>query len=58
MTADALRLHGYSRVAKVGSGGLGDVYSAVRDSTGGSVAIKVVRELGDRESTDRRVRPR
>ena len=56
MTDDALRNHGYSNVAKVGSGGLGDVYSAIRDSTGGNVAIKVVRELGDRDATDRRVR--
>ena len=56
MTAEALRLHGYSDVTKVGSGGLGDVYRAVRDSTRGTVAIKVVRELGDRDATDRRVR--
>jgi len=33
MTIDALRLHGYSDVTKVGSGGLGDVYSATREST-------------------------
>ena len=56
MTAEALRLHGYTNVTRVGAGGLGDVYRAVRDSTGGSVAIKVVREHGDREATDRRVR--
>ena len=53
---EALRRHGYHDVVRVGSGGLGDVYRAVRASTGGAVAIKVVRELGDREATERRVR--
>jgi len=51
-----LQLDGYESVAMVGSGGLGDVYRAVRTSTGGDVAIKVVREHGDRQATDRRVR--
>ena len=56
MTVDALRAHGYRDIEKVGAGGLGDVYRAIRESTGGDVAIKVVREHGDRDTTDRRVR--
>ncbi len=40
----------------VGSGGVGDVYQAVRASTGGMVAVKLVREHGDRQATERRVR--
>lgn len=56
LVADALREHGYHEVVHVGAGGLGDVYRALRGSTGGPVAIKVVREHGDREATDRRVR--
>jgi serine/threonine protein kinase len=46
---------GYSDLVLVGGGGLGDVYRAVRVSTGGPVAIKVVREVGDMEATERRV---
>ena len=53
---EALGRHGYLHIVRVGSGGLGDVYRAVRASTGGDVAIKVVREFGDREATERRVR--
>jgi len=56
VTINALRGHGYRDIEKVGAGGLGDVYRAVRESTGGHVAIKVVREHGDRDTTDRRVR--
>ncbi|MEQ1701454.1 MAG: serine/threonine-protein kinase, partial [Ilumatobacteraceae bacterium] len=56
MVTDALQQHGYRELVRVGAGGLGDVYRAVRVSTGGDVAIKVVREVGDREATDRRVR--
>lgn len=56
MTIEALRAHGYDEIEVVGSGGLGDVYRARRASTGGHVAIKVVREQVDREATDRRVR--
>jgi serine/threonine protein kinase len=56
LTIPVLRKYGYEDVTVVGAGGLGDVYRARRVSTGGSVAIKVVREHGDRESTDRRVR--
>ena len=56
MTGSGLQLQGYDEVTLVGSGGLGDVYRAIRTSTGGEVAIKVVREHGDRQATDRRVR--
>ena len=35
---------GYTDLERIGSGGLGDVYRATRTSTGGSVAIKVLRE--------------
>ena len=56
MTVPALRNFGYDEIEVVGSGGLGDVYRARRISTGGPVAIKVIREQIDREATDRRVR--
>jgi len=56
MTIPALRNFGYDEIEVVGLGGLGDVYRARRISTGGPVAIKVIREQIDREATDRRVR--
>ena len=37
---------GYSDVRRVGEGGLGNLYRAVRDSTGGVVAIKELRDVG------------
>lgn len=42
-------LSGFSDVVQLGSGGLGDVYRATRTSTGGSVAIKVLRDWTDRD---------
>ncbi|MEQ1703928.1 MAG: serine/threonine-protein kinase, partial [Ilumatobacteraceae bacterium] len=56
MNSEPLELRGYETLTLVGSGGLGDVYRATRTSTGGEVAIKMVREHGDRAATDRRVR--
>ena len=42
-----LRIEGFTAITPVGSGGLGDVYCATRASTGGTVALKVLRDLGD-----------
>ena len=41
-----LQFDGYSDVVQIGEGGLGNVYRAVRKSTGGVVAIKELREVG------------
>jgi hypothetical protein len=38
---------GYRDLEPIGHGGLGDVYRAVRASTGGTVAIKVLRDVSD-----------
>ena len=40
------RFPGYRDVVQVGEGGLGNVYRVVRESTGGVVAIKELREVG------------
>jgi hypothetical protein len=40
-------LPGFSGFERLGAGGLGDVYVATRDSTGGKVAIKVLRDWSD-----------
>lgn len=50
-----MELAGYSSITPIGQGGIGDVYSAVRDSTGGMVAIKVIRDLTNESSVRRRV---
>lgn len=42
-----IRITGYSDLERIGHGGLGDVYRATRDSTGGTVAIKVLRDVSD-----------
>ncbi len=42
-------LSAFADVAPLGSGGLGDVYRATRRSTGGHVAIKVLRDWSDRD---------
>lgn len=42
-------LGAFADVAPLGSGGLGDVYRATRRSTGGQVAIKVLRDWSDRD---------
>lgn len=42
-----LTVDGYSDLDRIGHGGLGDVYRATRDSTGDTVAIKVLRDVSD-----------
>jgi serine/threonine protein kinase len=42
-----ISIDGYRDLEPIGQGGLGDVYRAVRDSTGGTVAIKVLRDVSD-----------
>ena len=42
-----ISIEGYSDLSRIGQGGLGDVYRATRDSTGGTVAIKVLRDVSD-----------
>jgi len=39
-------LSGYRNVERIGEGGVGNLFRAVRESTGGVVAIKQLRELG------------
>jgi serine/threonine protein kinase len=47
-------LPGYRDVARVGSGGLGDVYRAVRISTNHPVALKVLKDVSDDSASWRR----
>lgn len=42
-----ISIEGYTDVERIGRGGIGDVYRAVRTSTGGTVAIKVLRDISD-----------
>lgn len=42
-----LELDGYTDLVRIGHGGLGDVYRATRHSTGGTVAVKVLRDVSD-----------
>lgn len=42
-----ISIEGYTDVEQIGRGGIGDVYRAVRTSTGGTVAIKVLRDISD-----------
>ena len=42
-----ISIDGYAELERIGRGGLGDVYRAVRTSTGGTVAIKVLRDVSD-----------
>jgi eukaryotic-like serine/threonine-protein kinase len=42
-----LGFDGYTDLERIGHGGLGDVYRATRTSTGGTVAIKVLRDVSD-----------
>lgn len=42
-----ITVDGYSDLQRIGHGGLGDVYRATRDSTGSTVAIKVLRDVSD-----------
>ena len=53
-----LQFDGYSDVVQIGEGGLGNVYRAVRKSTGGVVAIKELREVGVGSPVWRRARSR
>lgn len=52
---DTIELEGYRDVELIGRGGLGDVYRACRESTGGVVACKVIRSDGDPDSVRRRL---
>lgn len=49
-------LAGYVEVEQIGRGGIGDVYRATRASTGATVAIKVLRDVGDGSAAWRRAR--
>ena len=42
-----ISIEGYTDIERIGQGGLGDVYRAVRTSTGATVAIKVLRDVSD-----------
>lgn len=42
-----IEIDGYTAVERIGQGGLGDVYRATRVSTGGLVAVKVLRDVSD-----------
>ena len=42
-----ISIDGYTDIERIGQGGLGDVYRAMRTSTGGAVAIKVLRDVSD-----------
>ena len=44
---DVFEIAGYSGVERIGQGGVGVVYRATRRSTGGIVAIKVLRDVSD-----------
>lgn len=56
MTTSAPELPGFRVERHLGAGGLGDVWLAVRESTGGQVAVKLIREADAAGSVDRRVR--
>jgi hypothetical protein len=38
---------GYRLLERIGRGGLGDVYRAIRDATGETVAVKILRDVSD-----------
>jgi serine/threonine protein kinase len=42
-----ISIDGYADIERIGQGGLGDVYRATQRSTGGTVAIKVLRDVSD-----------
>jgi len=42
-----ITIDGYADIERIGQGGLGDVYRATRCSTGGTVAVKVLRDVSD-----------
>ena len=51
-----IEMDGFSEVASIGSGGLGDVYRATWHVTGATVAIKVLRDLEDESVAWHRIR--
>lgn len=51
-----MQIQGYEAVELLDSGGIGDVYRARRNATGGYVAIKVIRGTGSVATIERRVR--
>ena len=51
-----MQIPGYEAVELLDSGGIGDVYRARRNATGGFVAIKVIRGTGSVATIERRVR--
>jgi len=51
-----IAIAGYSDIVRIGQGGLGDVYRATRESTGGIVAIKVLRDVSDQSVVWHRTR--
>lgn len=53
---DMVTFAGYRDAVQVGAGGLGNLYRAVRESTGGDVAIKELREVGSGSPTLHRAR--
>jgi serine/threonine protein kinase len=50
-----MTLAGFSEVQRIGSGGLGTVYSAIKLTTGGRVALKVIEDTSDKTGLIRRV---
>lgn len=55
MTVPLIAPDGFEAVRHIGAGGLGDVYQATRTSTGGRVAIKLLREFDRVEDIERRI---
>ena len=54
--APMIEIDGYEQIERIGHGGLGDVYRATRTSTGGTVAIKVLRDISDQSVAWHRTR--
>ncbi len=55
-TMPVIDLPGFKIVGQAGAGGLGDVFVAVRESTGGKVAIKLLRDHSNSGDVERRIR--
>lgn len=55
VSAQLIVHQGFDSIRHIGAGGLGDVYEARRQSTGGRVAIKLLREFDSVEDVERRV---
>ena len=51
-----IAIDGYTDLRRVGAGGVGDVYRAVKTGTGDVVAIKVLRDVADGSAAWRRAR--